>query len=231
MYLIHDGDWSELSPEEMQQGVQKYIDWVRILRERGQFVEGDELKAGGRMIDAQGDGPFSETKETIGGYFVIAADSLEHALQIARECPTYDHGGRVQIRPISEGDTEYAEAAALALQSASQFALLIGTGKRNSLSDSEKSRVRDWGKAWIDELRQSGAFIKAYDLELDGRKLSRSENEIAESEMPAPDEQVSAVVFFSAPDLESAISLAKGCPAGQHGGYLQVREINQNPGG
>lgn len=105
MLLVRNGEWQEMSPEEMQQSMQKYMAWVKKLREEGRFKGGDELQSTGRMLRKESgrivDGPFTETKETIGGYFLIEADSYEHAVEIARGCPTFDHGGMLEVRAIS----------------------------------------------------------------------------------------------------------------------------------
>ncbi len=105
MLLIGNGNWDQYSPEEAQQAVQKYIAWARKLREEGRLKGGDELQANGRILKKQAgqivDGPFAETKESVGGYFLIEADNYDHAVAITRECPTFDHGGWVEIRAIS----------------------------------------------------------------------------------------------------------------------------------
>ena len=46
------------------------------------------------------DGPFAESKEAIGGYWFIRADSLEEAVEIARGNPCLDYGAIVEVRPI-----------------------------------------------------------------------------------------------------------------------------------
>jgi hypothetical protein len=46
------------------------------------------------------DGPFTETKEIIGGYFVIQAASMEEAMEVSRTCPHLAYEGRVQIREL-----------------------------------------------------------------------------------------------------------------------------------
>ena len=46
------------------------------------------------------DGPFAESKEAIAGFFVIQADSLEQAVQIAEDCPGFKFGQTVEVRAI-----------------------------------------------------------------------------------------------------------------------------------
>ena len=48
------------------------------------------------------DGPYSETKEIVGGYILIHAESLSHAVEIARDCPGLDYQLAVEVRPIKQ---------------------------------------------------------------------------------------------------------------------------------
>lgn len=104
VFLFHDGDWSQLSPEEMQATVQKYVAWVGSLREKGFFVDGNKLADSGRLVKKQGgkviDGPYAETKETIGGYFIVETETIEQAVELAKDCPSFDQGGTVEVRPV-----------------------------------------------------------------------------------------------------------------------------------
>jgi len=102
--LIENGDWEKLSQAEMEAVVQKMIAWVRELRSKNQFVAGDELAPGGRRLTVNGsgvvDGPYAETKETIGGYIIVEADNYDQATAIARACPAFEHNGAVQVREV-----------------------------------------------------------------------------------------------------------------------------------
>ncbi|MEZ4523866.1 MAG: YciI family protein [Thermomicrobiales bacterium] len=107
MLLIRGGDddTGTLSPEAAQQRIQKYVDWSRTLRDRGQNVGANELEAEGLLLRSRAgeiivDGPFTEIKEGIGGYFHIRAASQDEAVDIAAECPVLDFGGAVEIRAI-----------------------------------------------------------------------------------------------------------------------------------
>ena len=96
------------SPEELQKLFGKYDAWVENLRKRDKLRAAQPLKDGiGRVISAQNgrvvDGPFAETKETIGGYFVIECRDIEEAVTYAQSCPILLHGGSVELREITEG--------------------------------------------------------------------------------------------------------------------------------
>ncbi len=47
------------------------------------------------------DGPFAESKETIGGYFLLTVGSMDEAVAIAQQCPGLPYGIRVEVRPIA----------------------------------------------------------------------------------------------------------------------------------
>jgi hypothetical protein len=65
---------------------------------------GAPLKPGGKVVTASGasDGPFVESKEVVGGYMLVVADSLEQALEVARESPPVMMGSTVEVREIRE---------------------------------------------------------------------------------------------------------------------------------
>lgn len=104
MLLLRGGDFHRYSPEEMQEITEQYLDWANQLRNEDRYHGGDELKNGGRIMSVQNgrivDGPFTETKEMIGGYFVISARDIAEAARIAHACPHFKFDGEVEIREI-----------------------------------------------------------------------------------------------------------------------------------
>jgi hypothetical protein len=93
------------SPERAQQVMGKWQAWFKALTEKGQLKAiGQPLEFVGKVIEGKRrtitDGPFSETKDVIGGYSVIVANDLEEAAQIGSGCPILDAGGRVEVRPV-----------------------------------------------------------------------------------------------------------------------------------
>lgn len=104
MLLLRGGDFQRYSPEEMQKITEQYLDWANQLRHEGRYLGGDELKNGGLILRVQNgrivDGPFTETKEMIGGYFVISARDLAEAARLAHACPHFKLEGEVEICEI-----------------------------------------------------------------------------------------------------------------------------------
>ena len=94
VYLFRGGDTSEMgfSPDEMQQHVQKWFAWIASLRDQGIYKGGEPLDDEGLIVTPDGavtDGPFLESKEMIGGYVMISADSIDEAAELARGCPVH----------------------------------------------------------------------------------------------------------------------------------------------
>jgi hypothetical protein len=94
------------TPEQVQQAIERYRVWAGQLHAQGKLLSAEKLRDdGGRVLRAaQGqvvvDGPFAETKETIGGYFVIQAADYDEAIALTRDCPALDEDGSVELREI-----------------------------------------------------------------------------------------------------------------------------------
>ena len=99
----------EVTPELIQAVIQKYNNWTKSLQDSGRLVGLNKLRDEyGRTISGFGagqtvtDGPFAETKEVIGGYWIITAANYDEAVEWARGCPTLEFGGRVEVREIED---------------------------------------------------------------------------------------------------------------------------------
>jgi hypothetical protein len=108
MFLFRGGDISQFSPEEQQSHMEKWFAWVDKLTKQGRYIAGEPLLPGGKTISGSkksvSDGPFTESKEVIGGFFTITAASLDEAVEMAKECPDYELGGSVEVREIMKVD-------------------------------------------------------------------------------------------------------------------------------
>jgi len=106
MLLLRGGvSNADLSPEQMQQQIQKYMSWIERLRAKNQFIAGEPLADDGRVLSGNNgrsmtDGPFAEAKEAVGGYFIIRARDFNEAIEASRGCPIFENDGSVEVRPI-----------------------------------------------------------------------------------------------------------------------------------
>jgi hypothetical protein len=108
--LLSRGHWDPAkSKEEIQAAIDNFYIWHEKLVAEGKFKPGQRLATGGVVV-SQGeimDGPFTEAKEVIGGYWFIIAGSLREAAAIAAQSPCLACGLTYEIRPI---ETERASA-------------------------------------------------------------------------------------------------------------------------
>lgn len=95
--------FADYSPAEMQALIERYVAWGRELAERGHLETSSKLREGvGRVLGPGGsvtDGPFTEAKEVVGGFWLLAADDLAHAERLVAECPHLEYG-TLEIREI-----------------------------------------------------------------------------------------------------------------------------------
>ncbi len=97
--------YSKLSTEERQKLLQRWNSWADELQTKGKLHSGQPLENEGRLVlEVNGaivDGPFAESKEVIGGFFLLAVDSLAEATEIAKGCPSLSLGLTVEVRTAS----------------------------------------------------------------------------------------------------------------------------------
>ena len=96
---------SELPPERMQHLLGKFQQWMGTMASKGQMRGAGRLEDAGKCITGDEpsdvrDGPFAESKEIVGGYFLVLAPSLDAAVEIAKGCPLLENKGLVEVRPL-----------------------------------------------------------------------------------------------------------------------------------
>jgi hypothetical protein len=106
MFIFRGGsDALNLSPEEMQNHMQKWFKWIEELRAKNIYVGGEALTPTGKTISGKKalvtDGPYAESKELVGGYFVVKATSLDEAIDIAKKgYPDFIFDGAVEVLEV-----------------------------------------------------------------------------------------------------------------------------------
>jgi len=107
MLLLYDdpSTWRSISPEEMQKAVEKYVAWSK----KPFTLDGKRLAEDpGRVVRSHGnqpratDGPYSETKEVLGGYYTIEAANYDEAVQRTFDHPHLEYGGTIEVRQLFE---------------------------------------------------------------------------------------------------------------------------------
>ena len=104
-----ESQWAAQSEPEKQKIYQRYRDLIQDMQKTGKHRGGHELQPisaattvrvrGGKKLVT--DGPFAETKEQLGGYFLVEAKDLDEALAIAARIPSVETGS-IEVRPVVE---------------------------------------------------------------------------------------------------------------------------------
>lgn len=108
LLLFRGTHWDkDLSPEQIQNVMSQWTAWFERLTQQGKLKGAQPLMNEGKIVSGKkgrtvADGPFAESKEAIGGYFLLHVDSLDAALEIARQCPALEYGLTVEVRPVAE---------------------------------------------------------------------------------------------------------------------------------
>jgi hypothetical protein len=106
-----EGGWEDITPEEAKAGMEAWFVYTEELRDADVFIAGEGLQEsatattvrasddGGRVVT---DGPFAETKEQLGGFYLIDVADLDQAIEWAKKVPI--RGGAVEVRPVMNYD-------------------------------------------------------------------------------------------------------------------------------
>jgi hypothetical protein len=99
--------YANRSPQEIQQIVQKYMAWTAGLRDAGRMIHAEKLRGDGRVVRGSGprmtvtDGPFAESKEILGGFWLLEAASYEEVQGFLKDHPHLD-AGSLEVRQIED---------------------------------------------------------------------------------------------------------------------------------
>ena len=93
------------SPDQMQATTKRWMDWIGGIAAQNKLTDrGNRLVPSGKVVKPDSviaDGPYTEIKESIVGYSIVKADSIEEATELAKGCPILKIGGNVEVREIS----------------------------------------------------------------------------------------------------------------------------------
>jgi hypothetical protein len=119
LLLIYGPPWdpSDLTPEQVAESMEEWTDYTADLLKRdkmeaGEALEGTETATTVRVRNEEvltTDGPFAETAEVLGGYYILKVKDLDEAIAIAAACPGAKNGS-IELRPIQELGDEYQKA-------------------------------------------------------------------------------------------------------------------------
>ncbi len=104
----HQNGHQVASPEQVQIWMKQTLDWIATISARNKFAGGNGLDFDDARVvrhnNVVTNGPFGDIKETIGGYIMVRAESLEEAVEFAKGCPVLQgDGNTVEVRKIVKG--------------------------------------------------------------------------------------------------------------------------------
>ncbi|HKE49236.1 MAG TPA: YciI family protein [Rhodanobacteraceae bacterium] len=107
LLYANEGGWDQMTKAQQEQGMAAYMAYTQALRKEGALVGSNRLQPVSaattvRVADGKSqvlDGPYAESKEQLGGYYLIEAPDLDAALAWAARCPGASHG-IVEVRPV-----------------------------------------------------------------------------------------------------------------------------------
>jgi hypothetical protein len=95
---------SNASPDQAEAMMKKWMDWLGGIAAQNKLTsKGNRLQSSGRIVKSDNivtNGPYTDIKESIGGYSIIKADSYDEAVEMAKGCPVLLAGGNVEVREI-----------------------------------------------------------------------------------------------------------------------------------
>jgi hypothetical protein len=108
----HEDGQQVASPEQIQIWMKQTMDWIGGIAAQNKFSGGNGIPFGdARVVKATEtgkvvtNGPFGDIKETIGGFIIVKAESVEEAVEFAKGCPVLQGvGNSVEVRKIAKGD-------------------------------------------------------------------------------------------------------------------------------
>jgi hypothetical protein len=111
-YVLHlfadESGWARMTPEQQEAGYRSYMAYTQALKDAGVFVASERLRPVGNStqvrVSQDGkthvvDGPYADTKEQLGGFYMIDVPDLDAAISWAARCPGASHG-TVEVRPV-----------------------------------------------------------------------------------------------------------------------------------
>jgi hypothetical protein len=109
MLYADESGWGKMTPAEQQQGMAAYMAYTEALKKAGAYVGSNRLQpiSSATTVKVTNgkqqvlDGPYADSKEQLGGYYLIEAPDLDAAIAWAARCPGSGHG-TIEVRPVWE---------------------------------------------------------------------------------------------------------------------------------
>ena len=217
LVMIFDNDAAKarVTPAEMQQLIAGHAEFGQALRASGICRDGERLRPEAKRVRGRNvfDGPFAETKEALGGYYVVRAESLEAATEIAQRCPMLD-GDTIEVRQVMKGELKPVKTD----KPGTVFAFaVVGENSLMDRVDAETSH---------DFHLDDPTFLGGVRLEATGRHVlsERGQRRVTEGPFAETTEVIGGLFLLRLPSIEDAVRFALDSKFVQHV-TLEIREL------
>jgi len=240
--------WNAMSKVEQEAMLEKCFAYDDVLRKNGHWVElGEALQSvraaktlrskGGKVLVT--DGPFAETKEQLGGFGVLQARDMNHAVDLMSKHPGVRLGGPFEIRPINEEMGERCKPAPGAPNTTAEGMkfVCLGYGDErnwNALSPTEREAMLEECVKYGDVVRKHGDWVDgvalqsvavAKSLRSRGGKVLVTDGPYAETK-----EQLGGVATLKFRDMDHAVEAWSMHPCLRVGDVLEIRPADEEFG-
>lgn len=216
MFVGTEDDWEAFSPEDRKKAYEEIGKWWGEHSAAGRIVDGEELqltktaatvrrRPDGKVTVT--DGPFVESKETLGGYAVVDVPDLDAAIEIAKGWPPLQ---TIEIRPYVEHRNSGRQGA--------KHILMFVSGQNGSArpASGDQQRLQEATAKWWEDVRAAGRVISEGKLHgADSATTVRRQRDgrIAVTDGPFIEakEHVGGYAVLDA-DRDTAIEIARTCP-------------------
>lgn len=217
------------TPEWDQQMIE-YRAFTEECRSRGAMIGGDPLQSvetattlrmrDGALVTL--DGPYAETREQLGGFYLLDCNDEAEALELAAKIPTASRGS-IEVRRCFGHDTRYFERPGPA------YMVLIYGAEEDYLApgDERLALAMSQHRSLTEETVKSGEYVGGDGLDLPSRaktvRVRAGETLITDGPFAETREQLGGFYLFACKDLDRALTLASRLPL--HFGCLEVRPL------
>src|SRR5262245_53075391 len=109
LLMIYENEqaWADMAPDQAKSMFAEYSEYTKSVKDSGNFVAGDALQPTSKATTVRvrdgktltTDGPFAETREQLGGYYLVEAKDLDEAIKLASRIPSA-RWGSIEVRPL-----------------------------------------------------------------------------------------------------------------------------------
>ena len=109
LIMRHQDGSKVASPDQMQEWMKQTMDWIGGIAAQNKFVSGTGLPFDGAKVVQSNkmvtNGPFGDIKETIGGFIIVKAESIDEAVEFAKGSPVLQgEGNTIEVRKVAKND-------------------------------------------------------------------------------------------------------------------------------